>query len=393
MDIARSGDARPRVVHLDHTGARGGAELALVRLLHAGPEWDPSVLLPVAEAEDVFTQLPSGVPRLFAGVRQGTGGSGSSPVKLADLAARLAAQAAATRWHASVRRSDLVVANSTRSAAYGALAVRGTARPFVVHLRDLVDPASLGAAGFRLMTRVILPRADGVVGNSRTTLASAMPFVRDDAVAVSIPSASGIRGSAAGTRGAGPLRVGMLARIDPWKGQRELLEAFAAAFPEGDAVLEFAGGAPFGQQGFAEGLQARASELGLGQRVRLLGHVEDTSARIGAWDVAVQYSTRPEPLGQNVLQYLAAGAATVVADEGGPTEWIDDGVNGLRVQPRNVPALTAALRRLADDAALRGRLGAAAPATRGLLDDGAVARAHAEAYTEVIARRAVPQLA
>jgi len=393
MDSARSGDGRARIVHLDHTGARGGAELALVRLLNAEPDWRPAVLLPASEPEDVFAQLPAGVPRLFAGVRQGTGGSGSSPGRLADLAARLLAQAAATRWHRSVLTSDLVVANSTRAAAYGALAVKGSTRPFVVHLRDLIEPEALGAFGYRLMTKLILPRADGVVANSRTTLDSARPFLRDDTVAVSIPSASGIRGATMSSRGGGPLRVGMLARIDPWKGQRELLEAFAAAFPEGDARLELAGGAPFGHDAFADELRARAGELGLAHRVHLLGHVEDTAAVIAGWDVAVQYSTRPEPLGQNVLQYLAGGAATVVANEGGPTEWIDDGVNGLRVAPREPASLARALRRLGEDAALRARLGAAGAATPGLLDDAAVVRAHSDAYAEVIARRGALQLA
>lgn len=393
MDSALSGDLRPRIVHLDHTGARGGAELALVRLLCARPEWHPVVLLPAAESEDVFARLPPDVPRLFAGVRQGTGGSGSSAGRMADLAARLLAQAAATRWHRSVLHSDLVVANSTRAAAYGALALQGSARPFVVHLRDLVDPEALGPIGFRLMTRLVLPRADGVVGNSRTTLDSARAYLRRDAVAASIPSAAGIAGTDHRRRREGPLRIGMLARIDPWKGQRELLEAFAQAFPEGDAHLEFAGDALFGQEDFAEDLRARAVALGVAHRVHLLGHVEDTAARISGWDVAVQYSTRPEPLGQNVLQYLAGGAATIVADEGGPTEWIDDGVNGLRVRPRSVPALAAALRALGADPAMRDRLGAAGSRTDGLLDDDAVARAHAETYTEVIARRRAPQLA
>ncbi len=60
----------------------------------------------------------------------------------------------------------------------------------------------------------------------------------------------------------------------------------------------------------------------------------------------MQYSTRPEPLGQNVLQYLAAGRATIVADEGGPTEWVDDGMNGLRVAPRDAVSLAHALQLL-----------------------------------------------
>jgi len=393
MVSAFTGDVVPRIVHLDHTGVRGGAELALVRLLRAAPRWRASVLLPCAEPDDVFAQLPPCTPRLTAGVRQLAGGSGSSPGRLLSLGGRLVAQALATRWHRAVRESDVVVANSTRAAAYGALALRASPRPFVVHVRDLVDAESLGAFGFALMTRLILPRADGIIANSRTTLEHARPFLRPDALAVSIPSAAGLRTDAPRAASGGALRIGMLARIDPWKGQSELLEAFALAFPDGQTQLELVGGAPFEHGDFVRRLQARAAELGVSARVHLPGHVDDTAGCIARWDIAVQYSTRAEPLGQNVLQYLAGGAATVVADEGGPIEWVDHDRNGLRVPPRDVPQLASALRRLADDPALRGRLADAARRTPGLIDDLTVAGLHADAYEEVLARSAMRVLA
>lgn len=227
-------------------------------------------------------------------------------------------QAAATRVHREYRRADLVDANSARAAAYGALAARASRTPFVVHLRDTVDAAALGEVGSAIMRRLVLPRADGVVGNSRLTLQTALPFLRPGAATVVIPSASGLRAGppVPGPREPGPLRVGMLARIDPWKGQALLIEAFAAAFP-GDTVLEIAGAAPFGHEDHREELRTQAERLGVADRVAFLGHVDDVDALLARWDVAVQYSTRPEPLGQNVLQYLAAGRAVVVADEGG----------------------------------------------------------------------------
>ncbi|MDQ0644610.1 glycosyltransferase family 4 protein [Microbacterium murale] len=380
-----------RVVHLDHTTVRGGAELALVRLLAAEQSasehaWIPAVLVPAIDEDDVFAELPSSVIRRTRGVRQSAGGSGSSPLRLAALAARLLYQAVLTRTHPNVRTADVVIANSTRAAAYAALALQLSRTPLVVQLRDMIDEESLGALGYRLMTKVVLPRADAVIGNSRTTLAGALPFLRPGVAAVVIHSASGLTLSLGRTRQArpaGPLRIGMLARIDPWKGQLELLEAFAAAFPTGTAQLELAGGAPFEQAGFAERLSERAAELGMADRVRLLGHVDDTAALLARWDIAVQYSTRAEPMGQNVLQYLAAGAVTVVAAEGGPVEWVDDGVNGRTVPPRRVDELTRVLRELADDPAQCERLSAAAAQTPGLLDDAAVAAAHAEVFHDV----------
>jgi glycosyltransferase involved in cell wall biosynthesis len=254
-------------------------------------------------------------------------------------------------------------------------------------LRDFVDTDSLGRFGFAMMARVALPRADGVVANSLATLASARAYLRPDAVTEVIPSASGLRRplrEASAERVDGPLRVGMLARIDPWKGQLLLLEAFAAAFAEGDQRLEFAGGAPFGHDAFLDDLRVRAAELGIDDRVEFLGHVEDVAPVLRRWDIAVQASLRPEPLGQNVLQYLAQGVPSIVADEGGPTEWIQNERNGIRVAPRDVRALSGALRRLAGDAALRTRLALAASSTPGLLTDEEVMRAHAAFYRTVL---------
>ncbi|MFE5670514.1 glycosyltransferase [Agromyces sp. NPDC056523] len=409
-DVAPEPATRPmRVLHLDHTSAAGGAEYALLRMLQAGPRWAPFLLM--APPEDrhergIYDAIPARVPRRIGGVRQPAGASSGGRLTALVVGVRVLVQAAAVRSSRAFLSADLVDANTARAAAYGAFAVRGTRRAFVVHLRDLVDPGALGRSGHALMTRVVLPRADGVVANSRATLESARPFLRAGVPAEVIPSASGllVRGARGGADGAtaataapgvgGPIRaVGLLARIDPWKGQELLLEAFARVFRGRDTRLQLAGGAPFGHEAFAETLRRRAAELGVGAQLDLPGHVADVGALLSGWDVAVQASTRPEPLGQNVLQYLATGRAVVVADEGGPAEWVEDGVNGLVVPPRDVDALADALARLDADPDLRARLASAAAATPGLLDDAAVTRAHEAFYARVLASVAVRRAA
>lgn len=378
-----------RVAHLDHTSAPGGAQFALTRMLSAGAEWQPMLLVPRGESGGVFSPLEGRVPIRVGGVRQPPGVSSGSIAPLIAATARLIIQTAATRFDRGFRSADLIDANTARSAAYGALAARSARVPLVIHLRDFVDVDSLGRFGFGMMSRLALPRADGVVANSHATLASAQPHLRSDAVTAVIPSASGlVRSSGANPAAdsAGPLRVGMLARIDPWKGQLLLLDAFADAFADGDERLEFAGGAPFGHGDFIDELRDRATELGIGDRVAFLGHVEDVSRVLQRWDIAVQASLRPEPLGQNVLQYLAAGVPTIVADEGGPAEWIENEGNGIRVTPRDRAALSGALHRLAADTGLRSRIAAAALRTPGLLTDAEVMTAHADFYRRVLGR-------
>ncbi|GGI46666.1 hypothetical protein GCM10010932_15760 [Agromyces flavus] len=393
-DVAARPSARPvRVLHLDHTSAAGGAEYALLRMLQAGPRWAPYLLMAPPESHrerGIYDAIPARVPRRIGGVRQPAGASSGGRLTALAVGARVLVQSAAVRGSRAFRSADVVDANTARAAAYGAFAVRGTRRAFVVHLRDLVDPGALGRAGHALMTRVVLPRADGVVANSRATLESARPFLRTGVPAEVIPSASGllVRGADAATSApgaGGPIRtVGLLARIDPWKGQELLLEAFARVFRGRDTRLQLAGGAPFGHEAFVDRLRRRADELGVGGQLDLPGHVADIGALLQGWDVAVQASTRPEPLGQNVLQYLASGRAVVVAGEGGPAEWVEDGVNGLVVAPRDVDALADALARLDADPELRARLAAAAVETPGLLDDAAVTRAHEAFYARVL---------
>lgn len=379
-----AGRDRPvRVLHLDHTSAPGGAEFALLRMLQAGPVWAPVVSVPPSGRGGVFSELPPHVSVRVTGVAQRAGISAGGARATWGAGARLLAQAIATRTNRAFRSADVIDANTARAAAYGALAARTSRTPFVIHLRDLVEAQSLGGLGFAMMSRIALPRADGVVANSRATLDSALPHLRPEAVTAVIPSASGIRRMPPSVR-TGPVRVGMLARIDPWKGQRLVLEAFAAVVRDGDVRLELAGGAPFGHEQHLEELRVLAVELGIADRVAFLGHVHDVPELLSGWAIAVQASVRPEPLGQNVLQYLAAGCATVIADEGGPVEWVQDGVNGLRFQARDVGSLGAVLRRLIDDPQLRSRLSTAATATPGLLTDDEVAAEHAKFYNEVI---------
>jgi glycosyltransferase involved in cell wall biosynthesis len=378
---------RLKVLHLGHTAAAGGAEFALIRMLQAGVHWRPAVLLPPTDGRGVFARLPVDVPLRVAGVRQPAGVSAGGIGLIADATARLIAQTVVTRFHPGFRRADLIDANTTRAAAYGALAAWTSRVPFIVHLRDMAHPEALGRGGFEVLRRVVLSRADGVIADTHATLDSARPYLRSDAATAVIPSASGLTLRLEGPGlPTGPVIVGMLARIDPWKGQADLLEAFAIALAETDARLQFAGDVFFGHEEYLAKLRRRADELGLSDRVDFLGHVDDVGSLLDTWHIAVQASTRPEPLGQNVLQYLAAGRAVIVADEGGPTEWVRNEENGLRAAPRDLSSLAEALRRLALDVPLRDRLAAQAARTPGLLDDASVAASHSAFYAEVMAR-------
>lgn len=147
----------------------------------------------------------------------------------------------------------------------------------------------------------------------------------------------------------GPLLLA-LGRLHPNKAFDVLIDALAA-LP--DAVLWLAGEGP--ERG---ALEARAAARGVAARVRFLGWRADVAALLAAADILVCPS-REEPLGNVVLEGWAHGVPVVAAASAGPRGLIADGADGLLVPVDDAPALAAALRRLAGDAALRAALAAA----------------------------------
>lgn len=366
-----------RVVFVDHSSEAGGAELALVRLLRTPQDWQASVIVPRASdaTADVF-EVDLGDAEVIRRGPQHRARKAGRGGALGDaaLAWRIVRSAIGLVMTPAARRADVIVANTTRASVYVALACSVLRKPFAVHIRDLIEPASLGGSATVLMRKVVLPRAAAVIANSHASLATAASYARPACLRLVLPSPSGLKVRAESEVVVSPVakRIGMVARLDPWKGQEMLIEAFARAFPDGDERLVLFGGAAFGHDEFPEMLRRLATERGVGSRVELAGHVADVTAAIDSLDICVQSSIRPEPLGQNVLQYLAAGKPTVVADEGGPAEWVSDDVNGLTFAARDADSLAGALRRIVADRELRTRLARGGASTPRLLSDGEI---------------------
>jgi glycosyltransferase involved in cell wall biosynthesis len=104
------------------------------------------------------------------------------------------------------------------------------------------------------------------------------------------------------------------------------------------------------------GLLALASKLGVANRVRFLGWRKDAGALLEAADCLVCPS-RVEPLGNVILEGWAHRRPVVAAASAGPAGLIDNGRTGLLTPVDDVDALTTAIRRVIDDAALAKSLG------------------------------------
>ena len=143
------------------------------------------------------------------------------------------------------------------------------------------------------------------------------------------------------------------------KGILSLLEAFAAL--EQDAATLHLVGDTAAEPAYAERIKARLSQPDLAGRVVVHGplSVGEVAAMYAASDAFVLPSLK-EPYGTVYGEAMAFGLPVVGWRAGNLPYLADDEREGLLVEPGDLRGLTAALRRLAHEPALRQRLGAAA---------------------------------
>jgi glycosyltransferase involved in cell wall biosynthesis len=94
--------------------------------------------------------------------------------------------------------------------------------------------------------------------------------------------------------------------------------------------------------------EALIERLGLHDTVQLLGLRSDVPDLLAASDVAV-LSTNSEGSPLSVMEYMDAGLPVVATRVGGIPDLIDDGVEGLLVEPQDPAGLGDAIARLLDD--------------------------------------------
>jgi glycosyltransferase involved in cell wall biosynthesis len=227
-----------------------------------------------------------------------------------------------------------------------------------------------------------------VIANSRATLAT-IPRAAEAVVIPYVlppPPGNGSLARRRGSDGDAPLRFGVVGRLAPWKGQDLFLRAFAEAFPDGDERAVIIGDALFGEGEFAARLPALAQGLGIAGRVELRGHRPNVWEELDRLDVLVHSSLIPEPLGQVVLEGMAAGVPVIAAGAGGPAEILRHDVTGVLYQPAQMDELAAAMQRLRDPH-LRDRLREAARHDLSPFSADNVAGQIQALYEQVLARR------
>lgn len=158
----------------------------------------------------------------------------------------------------------------------------------------------------------------------------------------------------------GALLLASVSRLFSWKGQRELLQAFAQVRRQTPALrLAIVGADAADVHGgsFTAELKQLAAELGVSEHVVFTGARTDVPQVMAACDVFTLPSFE-EPFGLVFLEAMAMAKPVVAIDNGGTPEVVKHGESGLLSPAWDVPALAANISTLVQDAGLRQRMGA-----------------------------------
>lgn len=293
---------------------------------------------------------------------------------------------------------QVVQVNGSRTVKYGSLVGRLTRpRPWALiyrnigHLHEWVK-GPLRRGFYRLL---VMPGIDGVVGVSRTTLASVEELYGLDVPSRHIPrgvdarrleSSESRRQVRRQTKTAvdAPVVIA-LGSLTPEKRLDRLLRVVARASREvADLNLWVVGDGPLAAE-----LRRQAESLGLAARVRFLGARAEVGPFLRASDVLLLTSDT-EGLPGVVLEAGIAGVPAVVSRVGGSAESVRDGETGILVPPGDEDRFARELVALLSDPPRRQALGRRARAwVEANFTLPEIARRYVDFYDAVLRERGV----
>ncbi|WP_042886920.1 glycosyltransferase family 4 protein [Cupriavidus necator] len=249
---------------------------------------------------------------------------------------------------------DLIHAHSAKAGALGRIAGLLLRIPVVYTVHGFAfkpEAPWRQRLAARAAEWLLAPLASRVicVAEAERQLARSLPVPADRIAVI----ANGIPDTAHRAAPQAPLRrIVMVARFAAPKRPDAVIRAVARANLH-DCELVLAGDGPQ-----RKAMEQLAQQLAPG-RIRFPGNVADIAALLASAQAFVLASDH-EGLPLSVLEAMRAGLAVIASDLPGIREQIGHNKHGLLVDHNDEPGFSAALERLASDAALRGALGSAA---------------------------------
>ena len=228
---------------------------------------------------------------------------------------------------------DIVYTNTVKAHVLGTAAGRLLGLPAVSHYRDILEGRAallLRAIAFcTTKRRIAISKAVATSIGLRGTIVVPNPL---DLSQYNDLLSAGAARAELGLPQDVPL-VGIVGRINRWKGHDRFLRIAKIVSESSDAHFVIVGKAMFRDADFGAELTELAQRLGIAGRVHNVPWLSDPRTAYAAIDVNCNTS-RAEPFGRTIIEAAACGVPTIAFDEGGAPEAIEDGVSG-RVVPRD----------------------------------------------------------
>lgn len=324
---------KPRVLFVSHTAEWTGPTHSLSLLIrHLRDRFDMAVLMP---GHGMFTDLldEQGIPAFsFGDLRKS---------KIPRIIRLLRDES-----------FDLVYANNTSSVSKNALiAAKIRGLPTIYHVREMGRRGNWRQGFLRF--------ADAVIAVSEATARSIAPFLRGRRPyvvynGVTVPAASA-NGTAARARlreiAEIPASATVLLNVgdvQPRKGQELAIRALQQVVSRTPSTYLTMVGRLDPDTEYVRRILELAGELGIRDRVRMLGFRADVPDLIDGSDVLV-HTPNAEPFGRVVLEAMVMGVPVVATAVDGVTEIVADGQTGYLVERGDVSACAAAIVELLDN--------------------------------------------
>ncbi|MFA5177524.1 MAG: glycosyltransferase family 4 protein [Candidatus Omnitrophota bacterium] len=146
--------------------------------------------------------------------------------------------------------------------------------------------------------------------------------------------------------------IGIIARLSDVKGHKYLITAMRQVlekYPVSQLLI-------VGTGKMQDELTGLTGKLGIAKNVFFVPEIPDTTEALAALDIFVMPSLQ-EGLGLALMEAMAAGLAVIGSNVGGIRTLIQDGQNGLLVNPADSEGLAAAILTLLNDHSQRAELG------------------------------------
>ncbi len=260
----------------------------------------------------------------------------------------------------------LIHASENSALLYAGLAGRIRRTPVIWHIHSPLQPRTRSERVVARLLRAVPPAHVVFTSPGARRRSVEFPGVPWSVVTPGVDLERCRRGDPARARRAfgipdDALVLSMFARVGRMKGQADFVSCMGnlvARYPNLYGVMC---GPADKESDYWRTLVGLVGDLELRERLIIPGDVRPPlkDDLVAASDVVV-HPSHAESFGLAVLEAMAAGKPVVAAATDGPRLLIEDGVNGVLVEPGNVEELTSALVRLLDDAGERAALGARA---------------------------------